>query len=88
METETMKLKQDLVRTEARVTLLDARATLERAIREIDRYLKNFDEAENDHDRARALNWTINYLATGVLGNLRLDRIADQQAELARLANS
>lgn len=87
MSTEMKDLQREITRENARKTLVDARATLERAIREMDRYLETFDRAEHDRDRASALNWAINYLATSVLGNVRLDLIANQQAKLMRIAD-
>ena len=76
-----------MTRREAREALLNARATLERAMRELDGYLDQFEAAEDNRQRARVMNWTLNYLATNILTNLRIDRLADAQAELTRLAD-
>lgn len=67
-----------------REAIAQARATLERALREIDSYAERYDSADALRDKTKVLNWTLNYLATGVTPNLRLDLIADAQAELAR----
>lgn len=62
--------------------LLNAREVLERAVREIDGHVHTYQTAQSDTTRAKALNWTINYLATSLLGNCRLDLLANRQAEL------
>ena len=67
-----------------REAIAQARATLERALREIDSYSERYASAETLRDKANALNWTLNYLVTGITPNLRLDLIANAQAELAR----
>jgi hypothetical protein len=59
---------------------------LKEQFREIDGYIDQLERAEDDGRRARVLNWALNYLAANLISNLRFDRIADQQAELARLA--
>ena len=67
-----------------REAIAQARATLERALREIDSYAERYDSADALRDKTKVLNWTLNYLATSITPNLRLDLIADAQAELAR----
>lgn len=75
-----------LTRKQARESLLGARATLACAIKELDVYLDKFESAEDDGGRARVMNWVINHLVCNIQGNLRIDRLADHQAELTRLA--
>lgn len=66
--------------------LANARATLIRALHELDSYIEKFDAADSPARKAEALNWTLNYLATGIAPNLRLDLIANAQAQFTRLA--
>lgn len=68
----------------AREALAQARSTLERALRELDRYTSRFEEAESLRDKADVMNRTLNELACNITPNLRLDLIADAQAELVR----
>ncbi len=66
--------------------LTNARGTLMRALQELDSYIEKFDAADSAASKAEALNWTLNYLATGIAPNLRLDLIANAQAQFTRLA--
>lgn len=72
---------------QSREALAYARTILENAAGELDRYAQQFDQAEDNDSRARVMNWAINYLVSNLHGNLRIDRLANQQAELTRLAN-
>jgi hypothetical protein len=62
------------------------RNVLESAIANIDGYAQKFDEAAALEDKSDILNWALNYLASGISGNLRLDLLAGAQAALARAA--
>jgi hypothetical protein len=73
-----------ITRQQAREALVNARAMLERAVREMDTYLDAFERAKDDGGRARVMNWAIGYLAANLHGNLRLDILADRQAELTQ----
>ncbi len=66
--------------------LANARGTLVRALQELDTYIDKFSTADSTARKAELLNWTLNYLATGITPNLRLDLIANAQAEFTRLA--
>lgn len=68
----------------AEEALANARAALERALREIDRYNDRMNEAKSLRDKADVMNWTLNYLANGIVPNLGFDAIAKAQAELVR----
>ena len=85
-----MKTKRDYLidaaQRNAREALAQARSTLERALRELDRYTSRFEEAESLRDKADVMNWTLNELACNITPNLRLDLIANAQAELASVA--
>ncbi len=67
-----------------REAIAQARATLARALQELDGYGERYEASASPKDKAKALNWALNYLASGIMPNLRLDLIADAQAELAR----
>lgn len=58
-------------------TLDVVRSVLVRATQELEHYMREYDEAETPRDKARVLNWTVNYMASNILGNARLDMLAD-----------
>lgn len=62
------------------------RLTLMRALEEIGSYQKSFVEESDLSRKADILNWTLNYLVTGILPNLRIDLLASSQASLKVLA--
>ncbi len=62
------------------------RLTLMRALEEVGRYQKSFVEESDLSRKADILNWTLNYLVTGILPNLRIDLLATAQANLKSLA--
>lgn len=69
---------------QARAAFKNARSTLEHALRELDRFAERFDEAASNAEKAQVMNWALNHLACNITPNLRLDLIANAQAELAR----
>ena len=48
-------------------------------------YADKFDNASTDYDRAKVINYAINHLYCNIQPNLRIDLLADSQAELAKL---
>jgi hypothetical protein len=68
----------------AREALVYARDILKRAIREIDTYIDYLDKAENNSKRAQIMNWALYYLVCNILPNVRLDLIANAQAEFSK----
>ena len=84
--TSPTEFQIQLADQKGREVIAQARATLERGLREIDSHGTRYDNADSLRDKANTLNWTLNYLATGITPNLRLDLFADAQAELARTA--
>jgi hypothetical protein len=82
--TTPIEFQTQYAEQKGREAIAQARATLERALRELESYGERYDSTDSLRDKANALNWTLNYLATGITPNLRLDLIADAQAELAR----
>lgn len=93
----TIHLKSHIVKNEtewqtqiaehnAADALVAARGTLFRALQELDAYIEQFEAANSPARKAELLNWTLNHLATGITPNLRLDLIANAQAQFTRLA--
>jgi len=79
-------LTRKMTEQKAKDALLTARSTLERSLQELDRYIERLDTAETPSDKSQVLNWALNALACNVTPNLRLDLIANAQAELASIA--
>lgn len=63
------------------------RLTLMRALEEVGKYQHSFTEEADLSKKADVLNWTINYLVTGILPNLRIDLLANAQAGLKTIAS-
>ena len=79
-------LMRQMTEQKAKDALLTARSTLERSLRELDHYIERLDTAETLHDKSQVMNWALNALACNITPNLRLDLIANAQAELASVA--
>ena len=79
-------LMRQMTEQKAKDALLNARSTLERSLRELDHYIERLDTAETLHDKSQVMNWALNALACNITPNLRLDLIANAQAELASVA--
>ncbi|MGYP001220257006 len=79
-------LMRQMTEQKAKDALLTARSTLERSLRELDLYIERLDTAETPHDKSQVMNWALNALACNITPNLRLDLIANAQAELASVA--
>lgn len=62
------------------------RLTLMRALEEVGKYQQTFTEESDLAKKADILNWTINYLITGIYPNLRIDLLATAQANLKAIA--
>lgn len=60
--------------------------TLQRCMYEVEHYGERFSEAATNRERAQVVNWAINYLVCSITPNLRIDLLADSQAQLAALA--
>jgi len=84
---EQQALLTQRIQQQSREALACSRKILENAIGELDDYLQQFDQADDTRQRARVMKWAINLLVNNLQGNLRIDRLANQQAELTRLAN-
>jgi hypothetical protein len=65
-----------------------AQTALARAQQEIEYLLEVYDNAESDSDRARTLNRSIEFLLPFLANNLRVDLLAQRQADLLVLAKT
>lgn len=79
-------LMRQMAEQKARDALLTARSTLERSLRELDHYIERLDAAETPQEKSQVMNWALNALACNITPNLRLDLMANAQAELASVA--
>lgn len=73
---------QRLAEDRASEAIEAARKTLERALQEVETYQVKLAEAQTPEQKADVVNWTINYLASGIYPNLRIDQLASTQADL------
>ena len=63
------------------------RLTLMRALDEVGKYQNTFNEESDLARKADVLNWTISYLVSGIYPNLRIDLLANAQANLKALSS-
>lgn len=73
---------QKLAEGRANEALETVRNTLERAVQEVGAYQLQIAGAQTHEKKAEIVNWAINYLASNIFPNLRLDQLAAAQAEL------
>jgi two-component sensor histidine kinase len=73
-------------RDKAEQRLRDAVNVLQRSIDEINRYQERLLVCKTDVERSQVINWAVNYLVCSITPNLRIDLLADSQAELRALA--
>ena len=78
-------LQAQQVREQAKQRLQSAINSLQRAMYELEVYADKYDSAGTDYDRAKVINYAINHLYCNIQPNLRIDLLADSQAELAKL---
>ena len=79
-------LKANYERTQARKHLQSAINRLQRSMYDLECHLESLETAEDDAERAKHLNAAINHLVCTLQPNLRIDLLAQSQAELAVLA--
>lgn len=72
-------------REKANQRLQDAVNVLQRSMYEIERYQERLQDCKTDKERAQVVNWAVNYLVCNIMPNLRVDLLADSQAELGAL---
>jgi len=80
----TTDMLNQLKQQNAKQALIYARSILERAIHELDTYIDYLDKADSNSKRAQIMNWALHYLVCNILPNVRLDLIANAQAELSQ----
>lgn len=85
IKNQPCSLKANYGRTQARKHLQSAINRLQRSMYGMECCLENLEAAENDADRAKVLNAAINHLVCNLQPNLRIDLLAESQAELAKL---
>lgn len=73
-------------RDKAEQRLRDAVNVLQRSIEEINRYQERLLDCKTDVERSQVINWAVNYLVCSITPNLRIELLADSQAELRALA--
>lgn len=59
--------------------------TLQRSMYEMECYVERLEAADSDSERAWVMNGAINHLVCNIQPNLRVDLLAESQAELAVL---
>jgi hypothetical protein len=79
------ELQEQQVRELAKQRLQSALNSLQRAIYDLEVYVDKYDSAATDYERAKVINYAINHLYCNIQPNLRIDLLADSQAELAKL---
>jgi len=72
--------------SQAKERLQDAVNTLQRSMYELEVYIERFEQADTERERSQVVNWAVNYLVCSITPNLRIDLLADSQAQLAALA--
>ena len=82
---ELKELQAQQVREIAKERLQSAINSLQRAMYELEVYSDKFDNASTDYERGKVVNYAINHLYFNIQPNLRIDLLADSQAELAKL---
>ena len=80
----TADMLNQLKQQNAKQALIYARSILERAIHELDTYIEYLDKADSNSKKAQIMNWALHYLTCNILPNVRLDLIANAQAELSQ----
>ena len=82
---ELKELQALQVREIAKERLQSAINSLQRTMYDLEVYSDKFDNASTDYERGKVVNYTINHLYCNIQPNLRIDLLADSQAELAKL---
>jgi hypothetical protein len=85
MDNKVAAMMAAQAREKATQRLQDAVNVLQRSMYEIERYQERMQECKTDKERAKVVNWAVNYLVCNITPNLRIDLLADSQAELRAL---
>ena len=82
---ELQEISAQQVRDMAKERLQSAINLLQRAMYALEVYADKFDNAATDYERGKVMNYAVNHLYCNIQPNLRIDLLADSQAELAKL---
>ena len=82
---QAVSLKAQYARQQAQQRLQSAINTLQRNMYSMECLLEKLEEAKDDTERAQVMNSAINHLICNIQPNLRIDLLAQSQAELAKL---
>jgi hypothetical protein len=84
--TNLERMVTEQTRTRAQERLRSAIEALQMSVYELERYEAKLMEVDSDMERAKLLNWAVNYLVCNTMPSLRIDLLADSQSELRVLA--
>jgi hypothetical protein len=84
--THLERMVAEQTRTRAQERLRAAIEALQMSVYELERYEAKLMEVDSDMERAKLLNWAVNYLVCNTMPSLRIDLLADSQSELRVLA--
>lgn len=84
-QAQVKSLKANYERNQASKRLEFVINRLQRSMYDLECCLESLEAAEDDAERAKALNAAINNLVCDMQPNLRIDLLAESQAELAKL---
>ena len=77
-------IEANYIREKATERLEDAINFLQRSAYDLKLYAEKLEGAEDDRQRAQVMNWAINHLVCNILPNIRIDLLANSQAELSK----
>lgn len=80
------KLQHKHAVEQAKERMQDAVNTLQRSMYELELYIERFEQATKDDERSKAVNRFLSYLATAITPNMRIDLLADSQAQMTVFA--
>jgi hypothetical protein len=86
MKAELIKYQTEYTVNAGAEALNEVKECLLRAIREIDSYTERYNTTDSLTDKANQLNYALNFVASSIIGNCRLDLLADRQAKLVQMA--
>lgn len=84
-QVQLVAIQAKQTRNLAQERLQTAINTLQRSMYDLECYSERLDAADSDSERAWVMNGAINHLVCNIQPNLRIDLLAESQAELAVL---
>ena len=84
-QAQLVAIQAKQTRNLAQERLQTAINTLQRSMYDLECYSERLDAADNDTERTWVMNSAINHLVCNIQPNLRIDLLAESQAELAVL---